>query len=190
MRSAVAVVGGALVAVGGVVCALAWTVTVLADSSRTIDAAFVGLAAGGAAVTLGFSAGFGVLPLSWNVRVGGILSALIFLLGVLTLWVFVGFSIALLGVLCIAAGAHAAGSPLRLGGALLLSSFLVYAGGAWLVESAGEDGAYAVWAFAPAFALAWIVLGYGMGRAEIRPQSESSFPSRRPADPRRPRGTP
>lgn len=176
MRSAVPVAGAVLVAVGGAACAAAWAVAILAEASTTVDAAFVAIALAGAAVSLGVVAAFAVLPLGWNVKVGGMAAAVLFLVGVATLLAFVGFVIAPLGLLCLAASAHVAGPPLRAGGLALAASFVAYAGGAWMLESAGEDGAYAVAAFVPLFALAWIVLAYGIAAARIRPPRVSGAP--------------
>jgi hypothetical protein len=168
VRVAVARAAGALVAVGGIVCSGAWAIGILADRSATVDAAFVVVALAGTGLSLGLVGGFAVLPLPWNVKAGGVAAAALLLIGVATLLAFVGFVIAPLAVLCVAAAAHAAGRSLRLGGLLLLASFAAYAGGAWVLESAGEDGAYAVALFVPLFALAWIVLGYGIATAELR----------------------
>jgi hypothetical protein len=168
VRAAVAVAGGMLVAVGGLVCFAAWAIAILAAASGTVDAAFVVVAFAGMGLSLGLVGAFAVLPLPWNIRVGGVIAAALFLIGVVTLLVFVGFVITPVAVLCVAAAAHAAGRPLRVGGLLLLTSFAAYGAGAWVLESAGEDGAYAVAAFVPPFGLAWIVLGYGITRAGLR----------------------
>jgi hypothetical protein len=173
VRAAVAFAGGVLVAVGGLVCSAAWAVAILADASGTVDAAFVVVAFAGTGLSLGLVGGFAVLPLPWNVRAGGIAASALFLIGVVTLLAFVGFFITPLAVLCVAAAAHAAGRPLRIGGLLLLTSFAAYAAGAWVLESAGEDGAYAMAVFVPIFGLAWILLGYGIATAGLRPRPAS-----------------
>jgi hypothetical protein len=170
MRAHLGLVGGVLVAAGGVACAGAWTVAILGDTSRTIDTAYVVFALGAAVLAVGASIGFGALLLPWHVKTGGIAAALLFLLGALTLLAYIGFVIAPLGVLCVAAAAHAAGGALRIGAMLLLASFAVYALGAWLLESRGHDGAYAVVVFTPVFGLAWLALGYGIVAAAARSQ--------------------
>jgi hypothetical protein len=176
MRAPVALVGGLLVAGGGVACAVAWTVTILADSATTSDRAFIGVTYSGIALTLGAVAGFTVLPSPWNIKAGGVAASTLTLLGALTLFAYVGFVIMPLGVLCVAAAAHASGPPLRVGGLLLFVSIAVYAGGALALEWAGDDGAYAVKAFAPVFALSWMLLGYGFATAGIRLRPASAGP--------------
>lgn len=176
MRAVVARAAGVLVAGGGVTSAVAWTTAIFADASSTVDAAFVTVAFAGTALAAGLTAGLVVLPLPWNIKAGGIGAALLFALGAVTLLAYVGFVIAPLGVLCVAAAALAVGASLRAGGVLLLASLAGYAGGAWVLESAGEDGAYAVLLFAPLFALAWVALGYGIARAGIRPRPASASP--------------